>query len=317
MLLVVVSVIIVGALAKAQLARGHPAPGRLVDVGGYRLHLHCLGEGEPTIVLEAGQPESSLTWSLVQAEIGRSTRTCSYDRAGLGWSDPSPSPRALSQMVLELRALLTEAEVPGPYVLVGHSFGGLIVRSYAQRYPADVSGLVLVDPTHEDQYARASPTVRAALLDLQEQTKVQLRAASILADAGLLALLPGLVPLRSELPEDARRAYAAVVARDPKHIRSALAEIAANETSFSEARAHRAEGVGDIPMVVIEATSHPIPGLSAEEQAGFESLWSQLQRELASLSTRGRVVRAEGDHYVHLRDPELVVNAIREILGST
>ena len=125
-----------------------------VDVGGYKLYLHCLGAGSPTVVLEAGGDDVAETWSLVQPEVARFTRACAYDRAGLGQSDPGPEPRNGLQIVKELHTLLANAGVEGPYVLVGHSLGGMYVRLFADRYPEDVVGLVLVDSSHIDQFER-------------------------------------------------------------------------------------------------------------------------------------------------------------------
>src|SRR5690349_3053542 len=112
------------AIAATGDARRYPAPGQLVDVGGFRLHINCVGTGSPTVVLDAGLGGSSLDWNLVQAELGRITRVCAYDRAGMGWSDPSPQPRTPGQIGRELHTLLTNAGIAGPYVLVGHSLAG-------------------------------------------------------------------------------------------------------------------------------------------------------------------------------------------------
>lgn len=127
-----------------------PPPGRLIDVGGRRLHLLCSGEGSPTVILEAGASSFAIDWTLVQREVSRSNRTCSYDRAGMGWSDPTtPTTRASS--AVDLHALLEKAGERGPYVLVGASRGGLLVRSYLEAYPDDVVGFVFVDPSTEDR----------------------------------------------------------------------------------------------------------------------------------------------------------------------
>lgn len=132
----------------------YPPPGRLVDVGGYRLHIHCLGrEGvndSPTVVMDAGIGECSLGWSLVQPEIAKFAHVCTYDRAGLGWSDSAPTARTSQQIVSDLHALLGNAGIEPPYVMVGHSFGGLNLRLYASRFPEEVAGMVLVDSAHED-----------------------------------------------------------------------------------------------------------------------------------------------------------------------
>lgn len=127
--------------------------GRLVDSGGYRLRIDCSGSGSPTVILEAGLGFSGRTWRLVQPEIAKVTRVCSYDRAGLGNSDHRPGNRDGTQVVEELRALLKAKGIAGPYLLVGHSFGGATVQIHAARYPSEVAGLVLLDPVTEQQFS--------------------------------------------------------------------------------------------------------------------------------------------------------------------
>ena len=142
-----------GASYEAIMAAGdgkrYPAPGQLVDVGGYRLHLHCIGQGSPTVVLDAGLGGFSLDWGAVQPQIAKSTRVCAYDRAGLGWSDPGPAPRSPQQFASELHALLTKGGIEGPYVLVAHSLSGKTARLFASQHPDEVAGMVLVDVRHE------------------------------------------------------------------------------------------------------------------------------------------------------------------------
>ena len=155
-----------GAIYEAIMAAGddtrYPAPGQRVDVGGYRLHIHCVGEGSPTVVLDAGLGGFSLDWSLVQPELAATTRVCAYDRAGYGWSDPSPDARTPSQIADELHTLLVNAGIQGPYVLVGHSAAGKHVRLFANRYPQAVVGMVLVDARHESVDTNRSPKALAA-----------------------------------------------------------------------------------------------------------------------------------------------------------
>src|ERR671915_199924 len=126
----------------------------LEDVGGYRLAFHCIGEGSPTVVLETGLGAPSEYWAPVQQEIARLTRVCRYDRAGRGKSDPAPTPRTCADMVADLHALLHNVSIRPPYVLVGNSLGGMNARLYAYQYPEEVAGLVLVDGSHQDQFAR-------------------------------------------------------------------------------------------------------------------------------------------------------------------
>lgn len=128
--------------------------GRRINVDGYRLHLECAGEGDVTVVMDSGLNMTTEAWFGVDKEVAKFTRVCIYDRAGLGNSDPGPQPRTSELIVKELHTLLVNANIPGPYVLAGHSFGGLNVRLFANQYPKDVVGLVLIDASHEDQYAR-------------------------------------------------------------------------------------------------------------------------------------------------------------------
>src|SRR4030095_2709756 len=117
-----------------------PPPGKLVDVGGWRLHLNCTGEArasQPTVILEAGLGDFSVEWSLVQPGVAKFARVCSYDRAGTGWSEMGPNPRTMRQIVFELHTLLEKAGVRPPYALVGHSYGGVLVRLYSITYPAE------------------------------------------------------------------------------------------------------------------------------------------------------------------------------------
>jgi pimeloyl-ACP methyl ester carboxylesterase len=128
-------------------------PGQLVDLGGRKLHIHCTGSGPPTVILEAGASSFSIDWSLVQPDIARTSRVCSYDRARLGWSDPGPAETAVN-FVQDLHRLLAAANEKGPYVLVGASMGGIYVRLFQMQHPEEVVGMVLVDPTHEFRYTQ-------------------------------------------------------------------------------------------------------------------------------------------------------------------
>ena len=136
----------------------------MVDVGGYRLHINCTGEGSPTVVIESGWGDMSATWGWVQPEVAKTTRVCTYDRAGMGWSESSPQPRTAREYAKELHTLLKKANEPGPYVLVGHSMGGFTVIVYAHDYPAEVSGLVLVD-------AQDLPTSNVATYSASSETR--------------------------------------------------------------------------------------------------------------------------------------------------
>src|SRR5215212_3200602 len=142
------------AIATALAERAYPPPGEMVDVGGYSLHVYCVGQGSPTVVLDAGLGEFSAQWVRVQREVSDTTRVCAYDRAGMGWSEMGPDPRDAKQITSELHTLLSKAGIEGPYVLVGHSFGGMYMQTYANRYPEEVAGVALVDSsTDPDQFS--------------------------------------------------------------------------------------------------------------------------------------------------------------------
>ena len=141
------------AIATELAERAYPPPGEMVDVGGYSLHINCVGQGSPTVVLDAGSGGFSAQWVRVQREVSGTTRVCSYDRAGMGWSEMGPEPRDARQISSELHTLLGKAGIEGPYVLVGHSFGGMYMQTYAARYPDEVAGVALVDSsTDPDQF---------------------------------------------------------------------------------------------------------------------------------------------------------------------
>lgn len=180
------------------------AKNKLVDVGGHRLYPSCTGEGSPTVILDAGMGGSSRSWSRIQPEIAKFTRVCGYDRANTGESDSVSKPRTIEQIVDDLNNLLTNAKVPAPYVLVGHSFGGMNVRMYAAKYPADAAGMVLVDSSLEDLFARWDAFVdaesmkrkRARMIDNPEgvdweATCTKVRAANWRSDVPLIVLTQG------------------------------------------------------------------------------------------------------------------------------
>src|SRR5829696_628005 len=143
------------AIATERAERAYPPPGQMVGVGGHSLHINCLGRGSPTVVLDAGSGGFSAHWVRVQREVSGTTRVCAYDRAGMGWSEMGPDPRDAKQITSELHTLLGKAGIEGPYVLVGHSFGGMYMQTYAARYPDEVSGVALVDTsTDPDQFSQ-------------------------------------------------------------------------------------------------------------------------------------------------------------------
>jgi pimeloyl-ACP methyl ester carboxylesterase len=286
-----------GAAYEALAARGDPdrylAPGRLVNVGDHRLHLYCLGSGSPTVVMEAGLGEQSLTWSLVQPEVATAARVCTYDRAGYGWSEAGPVPRTPGREATELHELLAAAEERGPYVLVAHSIGAIESRLFLDRYPEEVAGMVLVEPTDPEAVISAGTPVLPI---------AQYRLFSVLGTLGLVRLFGrSLVPwMVGTEPPDPVMDNAAVV-YGPRSLATAAEELRASVEGARDVSAATAPGAwGSLPIVVITAGSDGDP---------------ELGEEVAALSEASRHIVADGSgHYVQYERPQVVVDAIVDVV---
>ncbi len=293
----------------------YPPPGKLVDVGGYKLHINCVGEGSPTVVMECGLGGLSLVWSLVQTEVAKFTRVCTYDRAGYGWSESSSKPRTSQEMVEELHTLLTNAGIESPYILVGHSLGGLNLRLFASQYPDEVVGMVLVDAVPANAYSRISPAFQHNMA----ATRRMFRSLSVITRLGLLRLL---VQLRGTqaAPEFVRKLpleiQSVIVAKFlPKTFETAIAESLLMETSTQQVG--KSQLSDNLPLVVL---SHGINMFSnmPDQQAKQAGLtWQELQGEIAKLSSKGSLQIAQtSGHNIHIDQPQLVVDAIRQIIKA-
>jgi pimeloyl-ACP methyl ester carboxylesterase len=290
------------AIAAAGDAQRYPAPGQLVDVGGYRLHLHCVGTGSPTVVLDAGLSGASLDWSLVQPALGATTRVCAYDRAGMGWSDPGPAPRTPGQIARELHTLLTTAGIPGPYVLVGHSLGGKNVRLFALQHPDAVAGLVLVDTRSEYVDAHISTAEADAFPRNLQAQGGQYALARRLGVARLFGA--NLLGIPASLP-DATRTAMALLTSQPQAIAATTAE--GIERATDDGALQAAAGLGDRPLIV----------LAAEESMTHLAFWPEAQQRLAALSTAGRLIIAQGSrHAIHWDQPALVIDAVQQVVAQ-
>lgn len=306
-----------------------PAPGRLVDVGGWRLHLNCTGEAKPrqaTVILEAGLGDFSVEWSLVQPEVARFARVCSYDRAGDGWSEIGPHPRTFRQIVYELHTLLERAGEQPPYVLVGHSYGGVLVRQYQSTYPSEVAGMVLVEAgvdnpwrmTGDGKLHRSSELATGQPIP-PVKTSGPLRVSEIpprmLAqmNAGIeqLSRNPN-DPPRDKLPADAQRMRAWALGH-LGHILAGVNPVEHEELAVLRAeRAKSEHPVGALPLVVI---TRGVPDATGPNAAAMEDEHRKEHAAVARMSRRGRLVIAtRSGHHVQLDEPELVVSAIREVV---
>lgn len=273
------------------------APGRLVPVAdGRRLHINCKGAGDgPTVVFEAGlsQYTANTTFGTVQTAIADFARVCVYDRAGMGWSDPAPEGWTHEGMVRDLHALLPAAGVEGPYVLVAHSLGGLLVRTYARSHPGDVAGLVLVDSTT----ARNFEEFEAA----REATLAQLDSALAVAQPGVPVI--GMPPGTSA---EVQMAFTPEILRGVKAEFEALARLTPEARPSSEPGA-----LGDLPLTVIRRGRTMAPPSVADLNH------RQGQEDLIALSSNATlIVAANSGHTIPLDEPQVVVQAVRDMLSA-
>jgi pimeloyl-ACP methyl ester carboxylesterase len=297
--------------------------GRLVDAGGVRLHTRCSGQGRPAVILEAGVAASSLSWSRVQPRVAEFATVCSYDRAGLGWSDPDPADVSAAAHADTLQRLLRAMPLAPPYVLVGHSYGTFVVRAFAERHRGEVAGLVLVDPIYSSEWAAPAPELARRL-----RGGVWLsRVGALLARVGFvrltLALLAGGSPRAAKGVSRAFGAEASSVLsrlvgevqKLPPETWPSVRALWSQPRCFTTMARHLASlpgsaqalasctPLGDLPVVVITAGTQP-------EDCRAE------QQRLTRLSTRGEQVIAAGSgHWVHLDEPEVVVDAIRRVVA--
>lgn len=309
------------AVGSARDGRRFPPPGRLVDVGGHRLHVHITGAGSPTIVFESGIAASSVSWEPVRREVAKFARVCTYDRAGLGWSDAADAPRSLENVLGDFRLLLKNLRIDDPFVLVGHSFGGLAALQFACRYPSQLAGLVLVDPLPASDWCSAQP---AELARLQRGIKLARRGAR-LARLGVVRMSLDLLQAGSRrIPKVAARLSASgggsqLTERLVGEIRKLPPELwPVIQSHWCQPKAFRSMAshleclpasaadsdtgcdLGNLPLVVLSASG------------------SEAHARMAAASSAGQMRIAEkSGHWIQLDQPELVVAAIREIIEAS
>ncbi|HNK63345.1 MAG TPA: alpha/beta hydrolase [Anaerolineales bacterium] len=295
----------------------HPPVGKLVNIGSHQLHIHSMGEGSPSVIFESGGASWSLDWNLVQTEVAKFTKACSYDRAGFGWSEPGPQPRTSEQIVTELHTLLAKAEIKKPYVLVGASFGGHTARLFAKKFPEEVAGVILLDARHEAINSKMPPAWKR----LETAGKGMYQFMLLASRLGMLNLLGKLMgekaapPIVMKLPPEIRTTYLEV-GFQPRYFQNNLDELAASGESDRQLSA--TGSLGDIPLTVIR---HGIPDLfasmPAEQSRQAEIVWQELQMELGTLSSNSQLMVAEkSGHGIQIDQPDIVVDAIRQMVAS-
>jgi pimeloyl-ACP methyl ester carboxylesterase len=304
-------------------ARTHRPPGMMVDVSGQRLHVVCAGSGKPAVLFEAGIAASSLSWTRVLRDVAAFTRGCAYDRAGLGWSDPSRGRRTPARMLAELGGVLERGATAGPYVFVGHSFGAFLVCAYASRHPSEVAGLVLLDPPSEwHEITREQTRLLWGGIQLS-------RIGGVLARLGIvracLALLTGGAP---GVPRNFVRIFGPTAARTlerlvgevrklPPDVHPMVQELwcqpkcfraMADHLSALEETAAMAAGLtslADVPLVIVSSGDQPADTIAKH-------------RALARLSPQGHhVIAAKSGHWIQFDEPDLVVETIRDVVDRT
>lgn len=325
LMLSVASCIPVIAVARSSAVVSDPAythAQTLVDVGhGRRLNLYCLGEGSPTVVFDAGLGDTTAKWGLIQPVIAEQTQTCSYDRAGLGYSDPAERPGTSASSADDLHRLLRAAHITPPHILVGHSLGGMNVRLYADLHLSEVAGMVLVDPSHEDQSSRIDAIAGPGARREWDQSLVDTRACVTSARTGFV---PGSDQFKTcTVGDDDRYSSAINAALLQVHASVAFQQAMLWEkenvfyASADEVRAAR-RSYGAMPLIVLtHVTVLKRPDETQEQREAKTRVWEELHDQIAALSTRGvnRTVTDTG-HYIQFDQPQVVIDAIFEVLDA-
>lgn len=307
LLIALIAIVIVAgcayqSIAESNEARTYPPPGNLIDVGGYKLHLYCIGNGAPTVILDAAFPAQVSNWVWVQPQIAKTTRVCAYDRAGHGWSDLGSEPRDAKQQARELKTLLEKANEKGPFVLVGHSLGGLYVREFAEMFPEQVAGMALIEGTHPDSWKRQNMTegvgVDAGILNV----------APILARVGFFRAGLFSVPKADAALPEQQRAEEQAYFNSVKYFEN----LRAVNNSFSAAlqQVRGTKSLDNKPLVIVTGTA----------SENFQGIARELQEDLLKLSTNSVFISVDDATHSGLVDDERfageTANAILKIVEA-
>ncbi|MFK4439582.1 alpha/beta fold hydrolase [Paenibacillus sp. RC21] len=311
LLLVVISGFVYEWIASKQDKLQCPPLGKMVDVGGYRLHIRKLGSGTPTILLESGSGESSLSWRDIPENLSSFATVVSYDRAGYAWSEEAATPRTGENIVRELHLALKNTDIQPPYILVGHSLGGMYSRLYAQTYSDEVAGLVLVDARPENDarrtneiYAKERPKVNPSPL-----------ISILLERSGAFRLFPNFI-LTGRVEHQDRKSFVNIVA-SPKYFRSVAEE---GDLVSTTENAIRGQHLGNLPVrVIARGIQQNLTqfGISKRGNEQIEQSWQMGQREMLNISTNSKfIVAKKSDHMIIHDQPELVIQVIRELISN-
>lgn len=293
-------------------------PGILVDAGGHKLHLNVQGNGSPTVIFENGSQDFSFIWSLVQPEVAKFTQTVSYDRAGYAWSEPGPMPRTSRQICWELHTALNNAGIQPPYILVGQSYGGFIVRAFARYYPKEVVGMVLVEAVQENEkifmggdtphlirefaQGRMLPEVQTSFTPPQDASQQQ------------STMNTEMDPLFDKFPDSIKRMQLWAQTR-PQFINAVQGEMDWSPEDVANLYAHNSEPdymLGNIPLIVLTRGKGGFDGRADSLQLENERL--EAQKKLADLSANSEhIIDMNSGHNIHVEDPVTVIAAIKKV----
>ncbi|WP_342547061.1 alpha/beta hydrolase [Paenibacillus sp. FSL P2-0089] len=299
------------AIASSSARKGYPAPGQLVDAGGYNLHIRQLGAGAPAIILEAGSGETSLSWRDIPEQLAAHATVVTYDRAGYAWSEQADTERSGANIVNELHTALKNADVPGPYLMVGHSLGGMYARLFTQTYPEEVTGLVLIDARPENDDRETKPILAAEKFAGNPSASL----LSLLKRSGALRLFQNQL-LEGLVAEQDRGEFINVIST-PSYF--AAKEQEASLASSTE-DAIRGQSFGSLPVKVIaRGLPQDYASFGVSEEAGrqLEAILQEGQRNMLKLSSNSELIVAEKSGHMVIHDqPELVVQTIRRMLAA-
>lgn len=316
-LVILVAVIAVGGWGYQQYAvssdmKKYPPPGEMVTVDDIALHLDCRGAGKPVVVLESGLGNSSITWHRIVDELATQTQVCMYDRPGMGWSEPASTLSYKADVSARLHALLTAANIEGPYIMGGWSAGGVYIRDYYANHPEDVVGMVFVDSSHEQQGARLPKRGEGGPDRMLELCRV-LQPIGLIRASGVL---DAMYRENSNVPREITQAMIAVANRS--HFCMAVQQ---ESESFSmDIESEPSGSLGDMPLVVLTQGKpyEAVEGGVTEAQFNeSRAAWTELQEELTALSSNGRrIVATRTGHGIQMEDPDLVIRAFTDVIAA-
>lgn len=288
-----------------------PPPGEIINLNGRKVHVQRDGIGSPTVVFESALFGNSLSFARVQPEISKITSTLSYDRAGLGYSEPSPNPERISSVIAsELFELLETLDLREPLALVGWSAGGIYIREFAHLHPEMVAGMVFIDSSHEAQKHRYPEEIVLKFSQDDEEEIAHLTRVSKLTREEILKELADAPPWRNRHP-DTHKYFADQVRPETFKYHLQLISFFGEDTDQD---VEALKSLGDIPLTVISRSNVNYPILNEEQDRLAAEIWHELQNELAELSTTNRQIKVDSGHDIANQKPEVVIEAIKEMI---